>query len=107
MNRTFRDAFLEALETTGQTLPQVARGSGVSVDQLKKLKQRDTASTNVDDARQIARHFNMSLDAFIDRRQPSEDVEMLDLLHQLTPEERRFLRNAAKAQIESRDQSQK
>lgn len=106
MTRTFRDAFLDALEQTGQSLASVAKGAQVSLEQLKKLKQRETASTNVDDARRIANHFGKRLDDFIDGEVTQEDLELLDLLHQLKPSERQFLRTAAKAQIASRDQSQ-
>lgn len=107
MTRTFRNAFLDALEQTGQSLASVAKGAKVSLEQLKKLKQRDTATTNVDDARRIANHFGMRLDDFIDGEVTEEDIEMLDLLHQLEPQERQFLRTAAKAQIDARNRSQK
>lgn len=102
MTKTFRDAFLHALDQTGQSLASVAKGADVSLEQLKKLKQRDTASTNVDDARRIANHFGQRLDDFIDGRATQEDIELLDLLQQLEPSERQFLRTAAKAQIAAR-----
>lgn len=106
MTRTFRDAFLDALNQSGQSLASVAKGAQVSLEQLKKLKQRETASTNVDDARRIANFFGKRLDDFIDGEVTAEDIEMLDLLHQLEPSERQFLRTAAKAQIAARDQSE-
>lgn len=105
MRNTFRDAFLKALAETKQSVAFVAKSAGVSYEQLKKLKQRDTATTNVDDARLIAKHFGKRLDDFIDGEVTDEDVELLDLLHQLEPQERQFLRTAAKAQIEARDRS--
>lgn len=38
MGKTFRIAFIEALEMTGLSVAEVARKSGVSKDQLNKLK---------------------------------------------------------------------
>ncbi|TRD16940.1 hypothetical protein FEV53_13455 [Palleronia caenipelagi] len=105
MERTFRNAFLEALSQTGDSLSSVSKGSGVSYEQLKKLKQRDTATTNVEDAIRIARHFGKTIDQFVNGDKADQDVELLSLLHQLQPEELQFLRNAARAQIESRDRS--
>lgn len=107
MTRTFRDAFLDALEQTGQSVATVAKGAKVSIEQLKKLKQRETASTNVDDARRIANYFGKRLDDFIDGEITEEDIETLELLHQLEPSERQFLRTAARAQIEARGRTQK
>lgn len=103
MTKTFRDAFIEALETTGQSIAEVARKAGVSKDQLTKLKQRENAKTNVDDARRVAEAFGKTLDEFIDGQIASTDIELAKLLRQLAPEERQFLLNAAKAQIAARD----
>jgi ABC-type Fe3+-citrate transport system substrate-binding protein len=75
----------------------------VSKDQLNKLKQRETAKTNVDDARKVAEVFGKTLDDFIEGSITSEDIELADILAQLEPSERQFLLNAAKAQIAARD----
>lgn len=103
MSINFRNAFLDALEASGLSVAEVARRSGVSKDQLNKLKQRETAKTNVDDARKVAEVFGKTLDDFIEGSITSEDIELADILAQLEPSERQFLLNAAKAQIAARD----
>lgn len=97
MTKRFRQAFIERLEQTGETVAQVARGAGVSVEQLKKVRQRDTASTNVDDAVQIAHYFGLSLDEFLEDATIQERSEMLSLYMQLSPQERAFLLEVARA----------
>lgn len=85
MERTFRQAFLEALEKSGLSVAQVAEKSGVSVEQLKKLKQRETAKTNVEDARRVARAFGQSLDDFVNDPALEAQVEIV-LLYNALPE---------------------
>jgi hypothetical protein len=95
MAKTFRSALLDALKETGLPLSKVAAGSGVSYDQLKKLRQRPLASTNVDDARAVANFFGVSLDQFLDDTSLSARVELVDLRNRLTPEELEILKAAA------------
>lgn len=103
MAKTFRQAFIEALAETGMSVAEVSRQSGVSKDQLNKLKQRENAKTNVDDARRVAEVFGKTLDGFIEDGISSEDTELASLLLRLEPGERQFLLNAAKAQLAARD----
>ncbi len=107
MTKTFRDALIEMLEQTKMSVAELARVSGVSKDQLNKLRQRDTAKTNVEDARKIASAFGKTLDNFIGHPISKDDVDLAKVLSQLEPSERKFLINAAKAQIAARNQSQK
>lgn len=97
MVRRFREAFLELLASTGDNLANIARGANVSVEQLKKLKQRDTASTNVDDAVKIAHHFGLSLDEFLEDDIVQVRSETLGQYAKLTLQERQFLQELAKA----------
>lgn len=83
MPRRFRDAFVEALEKSGLSLRAVAIGSGVSEEQLKKLKQRENATTNVDDAKKVAEFFGMGLDDFLDDPELSRPVEIAALYSRL------------------------
>jgi transcriptional regulator with XRE-family HTH domain len=96
MTKRFRDAFLDRLKEGDLTLADVARGSGVSVEQLKKVRQRDTASTNVDDAMKIAHYFGLSLDEFLGDTTIKDRTEMLDLYMQLSPQERDLLLDVAR-----------
>ena len=107
MSKTFRDALIEMLEQTKMSVAELARVSGVSKDQLNKLRQRDTAKTNVEDARKIASAFGKTLDNFIGHPISKDDVDLAKVLSQLEPSERKFLINAAKAQIAARNHSQK
>ena len=96
MAKTFRSALLDALEETGLPLSKVALGSGVSYDQLKKLRQRPLASTNVDDARAVANFFGVTLDQFLDDASLSARVELVELRNRLTDRELEILRDAAR-----------
>lgn len=101
--KTFQQALMEAVERNGVSLRSVAEATGVSYEQLKKLKQNKSKSTNVDDAIKIAAYFGQSVDDFIDHPGLKADLDLSAVLSQLTQEERRFLLNAAKAQIAARD----
>lgn len=96
MVKTFREAFLEALDATKTPVAEIARRSGVSREQLNKLRQREGAKTNVDDARRVAAAFGCSLDEFLGERVSTDRGEIANLLAQLTPEERDFLIRAAR-----------
>ena len=98
MAKTFRSALLDALEETGLPLSKVAVGSGVSYDQLKKLRQRPQASTNVEDARAIANFFGVSLDKFLDDTTLSARVELVEFCNRLTDPEIEILKAAARGQ---------
>jgi hypothetical protein len=84
MAKTFRSALLDALEETGLPLSKVAVGSGVSYDQLKKLRQRPQASTNVEDARAVANFFGVTLDRFLDDTTLSARVEIVEFCNLLS-----------------------
>ena len=96
MAKTFRSALLDALKETGLPLSKVASGSGVSYDQLKKLRQRPLASTNVDDARAAANFFGVTLDQFLDDRSLTARVELVELRNRPTDQELETLRDAAR-----------
>ncbi|ANB35953.1 phage repressor protein C with HTH and peptisase S24 domain [Rhodovulum sulfidophilum] len=65
MRQSFRDAFLRAIEQSGQSVRNVATQSGVSYEQLKKLFRGNSASTNVDDAVRVAEHFGVTVEEFL------------------------------------------
>lgn len=100
---TFRDALLNTLEENEISLKALAEGAGVSYEQLKKLKQNKSRSTNVDDAAKIADYLGMSLTDLLSGAIGPSHAEITSVLQQLTPEDRRFLLNAAKAQIAHSD----
>lgn len=105
MVKTFRQAFLEALDKTGITVAEVARRSKVSQEQLNKLRQRDGARTNVDDARRIAAAFGATLDEFLDELAARDRDEIARLLSELDPQERDFLLRAARG-LRARDHAE-
>jgi hypothetical protein len=63
---TFRAALLKAMEATQVSISDIAAGSGVSYEQLKKIRQRPKASTNICDARAVARFFGVTLSDFLE-----------------------------------------
>ena len=96
MTRTFRAALLAMLDRTGFDLKAVANGSGVSYEQLKKLKQRPDASTNVDDARAVANFFGLTIDEFLEDNLASDRIALARQWTELTEQERDLLRSAAR-----------
>lgn len=96
MTKTFLDALLNALAQRGVSLKAVAEGAGVSYEQLKKVRQRPDASTNVDDALKVANHFGLTLDEFLGDELASDRAAAVSLYSQLTENERRILRAAAR-----------
>lgn len=102
---TFRDALLAALEERGMSMKTLADGAGVSYEQMKKLKQGKSSSTNVDDAAKIARFLGVPLSDLLAGVTSPDDAELADVLQQLKPEDRRFLLNAARAQLAGYDPS--
>lgn len=98
MAKSFRNALLEAIELTGLPLKTVAERAGVSYEQLKKVKQRATASTNVDDAVKVANVFGVTLDEFLQDDTAAVRAEIVNLYIQLTEQERSILQAAARGQ---------
>ena len=97
MAKRFRQAFIDRLNQTGETVAQVARATGVSVEQLKKMRQRESASTNVDDGLKIAHHFGLSLDEFLGDTTVQDRNEMIGLYSRLSAAEQAFLLDVARA----------
>lgn len=62
---TFREAILAASDATGISLRKIAEQSGVSYEQLKKLKQRKTSRTNVEDAAQVAKALGLTIEELL------------------------------------------
>ncbi len=107
MAKTFRTALLDALKETGLPLSKVAAGSGVSYDQLKKLRQRPLASTNVDDARAVANFFGVTLDQFLDDSSVSARVELVEFYNRLSDEEIEILKAAARGRRDPDPEAEK
>ena len=95
MSKSFRTAFLAAVERAGIPLLQIAKRSGVSYEQLKKLKARVDATTNVEDAIRLAQALGLTIDELLEDRLAEERDAVVALWQSLTPRERQFLRVAA------------
>lgn len=96
MTKTFRDALKYWIEKTGKSFAEVARESGVSYEQIKKLSQGKSQSTNVDDAVKIANHFGMTLEEFLEDETVAVRSEIVEIYNSLSEQERRFLLASAK-----------
>ncbi len=96
MTRPFRDALLETLAARGWTMKYVAEQAGVSYEQLKKLNQGKSQSTNVDDAIRIAHVFGMTLDELVGDTTAQDRAAVTDLWLALSEAERDLLRAAAR-----------
>lgn len=105
MSKSFRDALLEALEANNVSLQKVAAETGVSYEQLKKLKQGKSRSTNVDDALRVANFFGMSLDEFLQDESAKLRSEIVDLFDRLSASERDYLLKSARGLVGDQDPS--
>ena len=87
MKNTFRQAFIAAVAEADISVKKVAEAAGVSYEQLKKLNQGKSASTNVDDAQKIAEVFQAlpirPQSGFFPARQESPDQPVRGLAGQL------------------------
>lgn len=97
MTKLFRDALLEAVKARKTSLKAVSEGAGVSYEQLKKVSQRPSASTNVDDAVKVANFFGLTLDEFLEDALATDRAAVVHLYTQLSDRERRLLRAASDA----------
>lgn len=96
MAKNFRDAFLEALDASGTSMADVARNTGVSVEQLKKIKQRPAARTNIDDAIRIAHFFGKSVESFISNPAIEAPLRLIGTYYKIPAEKRPELESFAK-----------
>lgn len=94
MVKLFREALLDALETRGVTLKSVADAAGVSEEQLKKVRQGKSRSTNVDDAVKVAHVFGVTLDEFLQDDFPVIRSRIAEFYSSLTEEEVQILLDA-------------
>ena len=96
MVKLFRDAFRDALAASGWSFAYVEKVSGVSAEQLKKVSQGKSKSTNVDDAVRVAHAFGLSMDEFLGDGTMADRAEIVRLWQALTEAERDLLRAAAR-----------
>lgn len=80
MNQRFQDRFREALAASGMTVAELSRRSGVSYHAIDKLKKRDGASTNAENAKRLAATLGM------DTNHPPEVDRMVSAFLRLSPE---------------------
>lgn len=89
--KTFRDALLLKLEETGLSMRELSARAEVSYDQIKKLRLREGASTNVEDAIKIARFFGYTVEEFMGASS-DESRKLAQIYGSLTDRERKILR---------------
>lgn len=92
---TFRDALKKNMESHGLSLAEVAKRSGVSYEQLKKFMQRESATTNVDDAVKIAAAFETTVNSFLQDHQAEDRIQIAKLYRSLSEQEIALLREIA------------
>ena len=95
--KTFRDALFSRVDAPGgPSLRAVAEGAGVSYEQLKKLRQRPSATTNIEDAVRVAHFFGLSIDEFMEDSLTSDRLRVVQLYNALSPQERAMLEDLAR-----------
>lgn len=103
---TFRDAFLLALEQNNVSMAEISRRTGVSLEQMKKLKQGKTQKTNVEDAMKIATYFGQSLEKFIGNPELVSPIRIVQIYNELQPEKRQALEAYASGLRDAQDRPQ-
>lgn len=97
MSKAFREALLERAGGAGKpSLKAVAEETGVSYEQLKKVRQGKSLSTNAEDAIKVAAFFGMTLNEFLDDHLAEDRAAVVQTYNALSPEERQLLRDAAR-----------
>lgn len=97
MSKAFREALLERAGGTGKpSLKTVAEEAGVSYEQLKKVRQGKSQSTNAEDAIKVAAFFGMTLNEFLEDHLAEDRAAVVATYTALSPEERQLLRDAAR-----------
>ncbi|MGZ9812320.1 helix-turn-helix domain-containing protein [Pseudoroseicyclus sp. H15] len=104
---TFREALLRISEESGISLRRIAEGAGVSYEQLKKVKQGKSSSTNVDDAVRIAAFLGLTVEQMIEGELPSDRIDLVRALSQLEPEERQTIEKLVEARLDAMRRAQK
>lgn len=105
MTMSFREALLARIDGPGKpSLKSVAEAAHVSYEQLKKVRQGKSQSTNAEDAIKIAAHFGLTLNEFLQDDLAEDRAIVVATYKSLSEAERQLLRDAA-AGRSSRDQS--
>jgi len=102
--KDFRTALIWHMEQKNTRMTELARGAGVSLDILKKLKTRPTASTNAETATKIAAYYGKSVAEFIkcdENTRPKDDIS--ELLNLLSDQEQEFLLKQIRGLLSMRD----
>jgi transcriptional regulator with XRE-family HTH domain len=104
--KTFREALISAIEVSGVSVRELAKGAGVSADQLYKVKQGKSSSTNVDDAAKIAHYFGKTLDEFMGSPADQFPHQIATLYNRLPDHLRRKLLGYGEGLLDASDLSQ-
>ncbi|OJH45168.1 helix-turn-helix transcriptional regulator [Paracoccus sp. SM22M-07] len=100
MSRTFREALNERTGPGKASLKEVADKAGVSYEQLKKVRQGKSGSTNVEDALRVAAFFGLTLNEFLADDLAEDRAEIVQTYNALSEEERQILRDAARGRAD-------
>ena len=99
--KTFQEALNERIKDAPFSLQRLARETGVSYEQLKKLNQGKARTTNVDDAIKIANYFGMDLKQFVSGEEETAQMRVIQIVNNLSPESLSILEAVAAAQLVS------
>ena len=100
---TFREALVWHLENYPQKISEIEAETGVSRDQLYRVKTGKSASTNADDALKVARFYGKTLEEFV--CPSATEASVHSLWSRLTEEERTSLVLQMRWMVERREQA--
>lgn len=82
----------------------LARGAGVSLDIIKKLRTRPAASTNAEAAAQIARFYGKSVAQFLKMDEDDDEQSLSALLDLLSEDEQKMLLRQIRGMLTQREE---
>lgn len=103
MHRTFSEAFIRHLETTGARVTDIAKKSGVKKDSLYALKRGTTRNMAVDDAIRVAAAFGETVEEFMGLSPVQVRDQLAEQIGRLSPSEQAILEASLSAILSQRD----
>jgi hypothetical protein len=103
MEYTFRNALIWHLDNGPYKIAELVRLSGVTRDIINKLKFRENASTDVDNARKIAACYGKTIEQFIRLGEVDNADKMRALSSLLLPEEQSLIEAQIRGILDRRE----
>lgn len=102
MEKSFSEALIMHIETSGRSVSEIAAAAGVNRDALYKVRSGKTKNMAVDDAVKVAAAFGKTIEEFMGLNEARVKSELQQQLDLLTDQERALLLGSIKAVVGQR-----